>query len=129
MDDLEDAINQLWIQGGGSQKKIQEMMAVKWCCPPLEAPVTTVKRRGIELISVPRKTDLIKDIAIQEAIPEESSKGSVTTAVRSDKRNLNVGSLRKIRTSALRNIADETLNTETLQSAVAPETKTRMPSF
>jgi hypothetical protein len=98
-------------------------------CPPLEAPVTTVKRRGIELISVPRKMDLIMAAAMQVAIPEESSKGSVTTAARPDTRNLTVGSLRKIRTSARRTIAEETPNTATLRSAVAPETTTQMRSF
>jgi hypothetical protein len=69
------------------------------------------------------------DTATQVAIPEESSKGSVTTAERLDTRNPTVGSLRKIRTSARRTIAKETLNTETLRSEVAPETKTQMPSL
>jgi hypothetical protein len=103
-------------------------MAVKWCCQPLEATVTTAKRRDIELINVTRKTDLIMDTATQAAI-HESSKGSVTTAAILDTRNPTVGSLRKIRTSARRTIAEEALNTETLRSAVALETKTRMPSF
>jgi hypothetical protein len=105
------------------------MVEVKWCCQLLEAPVTTAKRRDIELIDVPRKTDLIIDTATQVAIPEKNSKGSVTTAARSDTRSPTVCSLRKIRTSARRTIAEETLNTETLRSEVAPETKTRMPSF
>jgi hypothetical protein len=129
MDDLEDAMNQLWRQGGGSQKKIQEMMEVKWCCQPLEVPATTAKRRDTEQINVPRKMDLIMDTATQVAIPEESSKGSVTTAARSVTRNPTVGSLRKIRTSARRTISKEMQNTETLRSAVVPETKTRTPSF
>jgi hypothetical protein len=47
------------------------------CCQPLEAPVTTAKRRDIDLINVQRKTDIIMDTATQVAIPEESSKGSV----------------------------------------------------
>jgi hypothetical protein len=89
-----------------AKRGIQELTAVKWCCPPLEAHVTTVKRRGIELISVPRKMDLIMESAMQVAIPEESSNGSVTTAAVSDTRNLTVGSLRKIRTSARRTIAE-----------------------
>jgi hypothetical protein len=112
-----------------AKRNIQDMLAVKWCCQPLEAPVRTAKRRYIELINVPRKTGLIMDTATQVAMPEESSKGSVTTVARSDTRNPTVDSLRKIRTSARRIIAEETLNTETLRSAVAPETKTRMPSF
>jgi hypothetical protein len=112
-----------------AKRNIQEMIAVKWCCQPLEAPVITAKRRDIELINVPRKTDLMMDTATQAAIPEESSKGSVTTVARSDTINPTVGSLNKIRTSTRRTIAEETLNTEMLRSSVAPETKTRMPSF
>jgi hypothetical protein len=112
-----------------SKRNIQVMTVMKWCWPPLEAPNTTVKRRGIDLISVPRKTGLIMATAIQVAIPEESSKGSVTTAARSGTRNLIVGSLKKIRTSPRRTISEETPNTATLQSAVAPEMMTRMPSF
>jgi hypothetical protein len=66
---------------------------------------------------------------MQVAIPEESSKGIVATVARSVTKIVTVGSLRKIRTSARRTIAEETPNTAMLQSAVAPETKTRMPSF
>jgi hypothetical protein len=105
------------------------MIEVKWCCQPLEVPVTTARRSDTEQINVPRKKDLIMDIATQVAIPEESSKGSVTTAAKSVTRKPTVGSLKKIRTSAQRTIAEETQNTETPRSAVVPETKTRTPSF
>jgi hypothetical protein len=79
---------------------MQDTMEVKWCCKPLEEPAETAKSRDTELINVPRNTDLIMDTATQVAIPEESSKGSVTTTARSDTRYPTVGSLRKIRTSA-----------------------------
>jgi hypothetical protein len=104
-------------------------MEVKWCCQPLEVPVITVKRRDTEQINIPRKTDLILGIATRVAIPEESSKGSVTTAAKLSTRNPTVGSLNKIRTSAQRTIAEETQSTETPRSAVVPETKTKTPSF
>jgi hypothetical protein len=59
--------------------------------------------------------DLAMAIAMQVAIPEESSKGSVTTAVRSDTISLIVGRLSKIRTKTRKTIAEETPNTATLQ--------------
>jgi hypothetical protein len=73
--------------------------------------------------------DLIMGIASRVEIPEESSKGSATTAAKSVTINSTVGSLKKIRTSAQRTIAEENQNTETLRSAVIPETKTRTLSF
>jgi hypothetical protein len=129
MDDLEDAMNQLWRQGGGSQKKHTGHDGGEMVLSAFGGTCYNCQEKVTELINVPRKTDLIMDTATQMAIPEESSKGSVTTAARSDTRNPTVGSLRKIRTSARRTIAEETLNTETLRSAVVPETKTRTPSF
>jgi hypothetical protein len=105
------------------------MMEVKCCFQPLEVPVTTVKRRVIEQINVPRKMDLIMGIASRVSIPEESSKGSAATEAKSVTRNPTVGSLKKIRTSTQRTIAEETQHTETPRSAVVPETKTRTPSF
>jgi hypothetical protein len=104
-------------------------MEAKWSCQTLEEPVTTVNRRDTEQINVPRKMDLILDIAMRVAIPEESSKGSVTTVAKSATRNPTVGSLKKIRTGARRTIAKETQSTETPRSAVVPETKTQTPSL
>jgi hypothetical protein len=104
-------------------------MVVKWFCRPLEEPVTTSNRRDTEQINVPRKMDLILGIATRVAIPEESSKGSALTAAKSVTRNPTAGSLNKIRTSARMTIAEETPNTETLRSALVPETKTRTASF
>jgi hypothetical protein len=101
----------------------------KWCWPPLEAPATTVKRRGIEQINVPRKTGLVMESAVRVETTQESSKDNVTTAAKSVTRNLTAGNWRKIRTSSRRTIAEETPSTATLLSAVAPETTTRMQSF
>jgi hypothetical protein len=105
------------------------MTVDKWCWPPLEAPVTTVKRRGIEKINVPRKMGLVMETAVRVATTRESSKGNVTTAARSVARNLTADNSKKIRTIARRTIAEETPSTATLRSAVAPETTTRMLSF
>jgi hypothetical protein len=75
-------------------------MEAKWSCQPLEEHVTTVKNRDTEQINVPRKMELILGIATRVAIPEESSKGGVTTVAKSATRNPTVGSLKKIRTRA-----------------------------
>jgi hypothetical protein len=62
---------------------IHVKMEVKWFWLPLEAPVTTVKRRGIGQINVPRKLSLIPATTVRVTTLEAISVGHAPTAARS----------------------------------------------
>jgi hypothetical protein len=63
MDYLEDAMNQLWRQGGGSQKKHTGNDGGEMVLSAFGGTCYNCQEKGTELINVPRKTDLIMDMA------------------------------------------------------------------
>jgi hypothetical protein len=129
MDDLEDAMNQLWRQGGGIQKKHTGNYGGEMVLSAFGGTCYNCQKKGHRANQCPKKDGPNNGYRNASGNTRGKFKGGVTTATRSDTRNPTVGSLRKRRTSARRTIAEETLSTETLRSAVAPETKTRTPSL
>jgi hypothetical protein len=129
MDDLEDSMNQLWRQGGGSQKKHTGNDGGEMMLAAFEGTCYNFQEKGHRAKQCPKKDGPSNGNRNASGNTRGKFKGGVTTAARSGTRSLIVGSLRKIRTSARRTIAEETPNMATLRSAVAPETTTGMPSF
>jgi hypothetical protein len=129
MDDLEDVMNQLWRQGGGSQEKHTGTDGGEMVLAAFGGTCYNCQEKGHRANHGPKKDGSSNGNRNASGNAKGKLEGECNNCGKIGTRSMIVCSLRKIITISRRTIAEETPNTATLRSSVAPEMMTRMPSF